>query len=599
MANDVTLFDGSSSFEGGVNSLKVTTIASERTPNGLARNELAWLVNATVRDGGITQRTGWQPRGTIHNGSAIFQGASIYEPDSANPYIMALIGGNTYEVDPDFLNQPINLTAAFPGTAMPVNSATLQANFCQGERFLVIQAGDNLTLPLFWDGNILRRSKGITNNAVAPGTPGVNEIPAATAMCYYQGRLWYAQFRTVSAGDIVDGPSGTLPYQFRDAILNVTENPLVVGGDGFTVPSNAGNIRALNFLATLDTALGQGNLMIFTRKSIYSLYVPITRAAWIAANSTQAPLMTVVQITNGAVNDRSIVSVNGDLFFQSLEPSIRSLISALRYFQQWANPPVSNNENRILQFVDRGLMRFGSGITFQNRLLQATLPTQKPQGVVHQAVLPLDFTPLSTLQQKLPPCWEGHYEGLSFLQLLEMDFGGRQRAFGIVLSRVDQSIQLWELTDAERFENGDNRVTWQIEFPAYTWGDETKLKKLTGAEFWIDKVFGDVEFTMEYRPDSDVCWHKWKTWRICSARNSCEDVNNPVCYPLTTYRESYRSTQTLPEPPDEDCEAATGRPAYIGYQMQPRMTIKGWCRIRSISLFGQLLERELHDNQVC
>lgn len=594
---DVTLFDGSSSFEGGVNSIKVTTIQSARTPNGLARNELAWLVNATVRDGGITQRTGWQPRGTIQPGKSIYQGASVYEPDSANPYIVALIGGNTYKVDPDFLSQPINLTAAFASTGMPASEP--QAYFCQGEKYLVIQAGDNVTKPLFWDGTTLRRSKGITNTAVAPGTPGINEIPAATAMAYYQGRLWYAQQRQVSAGDIVGGPSGTAGNQFRDAILNVTENPLVVGGDGFTVPSNAGNIRGLSFLATLDTTLGQGNLMVFTRKSIYSLYVPITRANWIAANSSNAPLMTIVQITNGSVNDRSIVSVNGDLFYQSLEPSIRSLISALRYFQQWANPPTSSNENRILEFVDRGLMHFSSGIEFDNRLLQLTLPTQKPQGVIHQAVLPLDFTPLSTLQKQLPPTWEGHYEGLDFLHLLQMDFGGRQRAFGIVLSRLDQSIQLWELTNAERFENGDNRVEWQIEFPAYTWGDETKLKKLVGAELWIDSIYGTVEFTLEYRPDSDVCWKPWKSWKVCSAKNSCEDVKNPVCYPLTGYGESYRSTQTIPNPPDENCESATGRPAYIAYQIQPRLTVKGWCRIRSITLFGDPVERQLYDNQVC
>lgn len=595
--NDVTLMDGSSDFSGGVNSLCVTTVQSERTPNGLPRNMTAWLVNATVRDGGITQRDGWQPRGTIAPGNAIYQGASVYEPDSANPYIMALIGGNTYQVDPDFLAAPINLTALFPGTAMPPTQPL--ANFCQAELFLVIQAGDNLTLPLFWDGTKLRRSKGITDTAVAPGTPGVNEIPAATAMAYYQGRLWYAQFRTVSAGDIVDGPSGTPEYQERDSVLEVTENPLVVGGDGFTVPSNAGNIRALSFLATQDTSLGQGNLLIFTRKSIYSLYVPVTRADWIAAGVNDAPLMTIIQITNGAVNDRSVVSINGDLFFQSLEPAIRPVIAALRYFQQWSNPPTSSNEDRILAFVNRALMRFGSGVTFDNRLLQATVPMQKPQGVIHQAILPLDFTPLSTLQKQLPPCWEGHHEGLDWLQLLEMDFGGLQRSFGIVLSRIDQSIQLWELIVGERFENGDGRVTWQIETPAWTWNDETKLKKLTGGELWIDSLYGTVDITVEYRPDSDVCWKSWKKFTICSPRNSCETVESPQCYPLSGFGESYRSTLTLPNPPDEACESATGRPAFIAYQVQVRLTIKGFCRIRSIMVFGQMMERELYQNLVC
>ena len=860
--NNPTIFDGSMDWSGGVNSLKVTTISSPRTPNGLARNELAWLVNGTVRDGGITPRSGCVYKGTIVPGSSLYQGASIYEPDGANPYIMALIGGNTYQIDPDFVVAPITLTAQFPGTAMPATQP--QANFAQGEEFLVIQAGDNVTLPLFWDGTTLRRSNGlssstppigsyslttpvawtvpaagqevtvtlsqpypgspgdvltwtaygtftvigstgntitlvtvnstVTGSTVLPATysvgvmpgvagavytvnvvsvfgpnpqavgntsqillaapyggnvgdtvnwigvgtyavlgvfgnyvafqavsnlqgaaqptgagqtwisippaspsgnvttqpttntsPAVNgdnqtlnigftapytgpgltndtiywigvgvfkllgvsaagttlsllgvhffnspggmpaqqpylfvesgpstapppttptpELPAATAMVYYQGRIWYAMGRTVSAGDIVGGPSGTPPYNFRDSILKVTENPLAIGGDGFSVPTNAGDIRGLSFFATLDTTLGQGNLIIFTRKSVYSLYVPITRADWIAASASNAPLMTVVQNTNGGVNDRSIVAQNGDLYFQSLEPSIRSLISALRYFQQWANPPTSSNENRILEFVNRSLMHFGSGIAFDNRLLQATLPIQKPQGCIHQAILPLDFTPLSTLNAQRPPNWEGHYEGLDFLQLLEMDFGGLQRAFAIVLSRLDQSIQLWEFVTGQTTDvqagGQEARITMQIEFPAFTAGDEDLLKRLTGAELFIDSVYGTVDFNLEYRPDFDTCWHAWKQWRICSPRNSCETVENPVCYPLTPFGESYRSSQTIPVPPQEDCESSTGRPAYIFYQCQPRLTVTGYCRIRGIRLFMEAMERELYAGLVC
>lgn len=72
--SDVTKVDGSLDFSGGVNSVKVTTIQSQQNPNGLARNELAWLDNATCRDGGITQRFGWLLNGQMHDGSALFQG---------------------------------------------------------------------------------------------------------------------------------------------------------------------------------------------------------------------------------------------------------------------------------------------------------------------------------------------------------------------------------------------------------------------------------------------------------------------------------------------------------------------------------------------
>src|SRR5215813_56804 len=83
----VTMADGSVDWSGGVDSVKVTTIQSSNNPNGLARNQLAWLDNGTVRDGGITQRNGWQFLGTIHKGDAIYQRGYLYDPFNANPYL--------------------------------------------------------------------------------------------------------------------------------------------------------------------------------------------------------------------------------------------------------------------------------------------------------------------------------------------------------------------------------------------------------------------------------------------------------------------------------------------------------------------------------
>lgn len=592
---DLIQLDGSLDFSGGVDSIKVTTIQSEQNPNGLARNQLAWLNNATVRDGGITQRTGWQDLAEIIDQSGFYQGGFMYQPrDGSNPYLLLVISGHLYMVIPD-LPSITNLSAQF-GLNLPATAA--HCYFCQAEEFLIIQAGDEKTLPLFWDGALLRQSKGITNQAVAPGTPGVNEIPAAAAMDYYMGRVWYAQGRQISGGDIVGGNSGTLAYSFRDAVLNVTENPLVLGGDGFTIPSQDGAIRAVFHTAQLDASLGQGTLYLGTRRAVYQLQVPVTRTGWIAANNNNQPLLTVAQLINGPVNDRAVVPINGDAYYQSIEPAIRSLAIATRFFTQAGNVALSSEVERIMQFSDRSLLSFASGVYFDNRLLQTALPIQRPQGVVHRALVPLDFVPMSSFGSELSPVWEGMYEGLEMYQLFTGDFGGLERAFAIVRSATDQSMHLWELTDADRFENGDNRVQWQIEFPSLTWGQEFLLKKLTGAELWVDKLFGEVIFKMEYRPDGDVCWHPWFEWKKCSARNSCEDVTNPVCYPLTMNRDSYQQSMGLPRPP-EDCQNVMGRPSYIGFQFQTRLTVKGWCRVRGLMLQAQSVERAQYSQLVC
>lgn len=690
------MVDGSISWEAGVNSIKPTTIASAHNPGGLARNELAWLVNGTVRNGGISPRSGWQPIFKIedwtpqmaamgsYNG---YQGGFLYDPSGSNkaptvtgantvtlktianpsavatmvpfapqplfppgiassfaipavgatvvattvlpyggsigqqfnfvgsgtlifevtaftsqvitpapvvglgtPYLIASIGGQIWMADPNGAG-PVNLST-LSGLSNPPNVE--HAYFCQGESFLVIQAGDGVTLPLFWDGVTLRRSKGL------PGS----ELPAAYAMVYYMQRIWYAygDLKTYVAGDIVGNKfSGTAAYNFTDSILKVTENPLAIGGDGFRLPSNAGNIRALAYPNNINASLGQGQLYIFTRKQVYALTVPVSRADWIAANSNNQPLQTVVQITNGSTGDRSIAAISGDLYYQTLQPAVASLVNAVRYFQQPGNIPISAPENRIIQYDDRSLLSLATGIEFDNRLIESALPKRLPQGVVHSAVLPLDFEPVSQPGSGAIPVWEGHLEGLDILQMFVGDFGGLQRAFALVVSRNDGSYFLWEITQRSLTENGDNRIVWQIETPAFTFGTEFELKKLVAGELWFDRLSGTAEIFVEYRTDGQACWTKWHAFKECSARDCLELI--PPCLPPTyppppALGQGYRDSITLPKPP-ESCDFQMGRPSTIGHQFQLRITIHGSLRMRGIFIHGTKVERKLYAKLTC
>src|SRR6516162_4881281 len=170
------LTDGSLNFQGGVDSLKPTTVATQANPHGLARNELAWLINATVRDGGISPRAGLESIYKLVDqadpalvGTTGYQGGFLYKPLGGNPYLIFSVGGVIYQADPAS-SAPINLSKKF-GLSNPPNVA--RAFFCQGERFLVIQAGDGVTLPLFWDGVTLRRSNGIIPPTAAASGPQV------------------------------------------------------------------------------------------------------------------------------------------------------------------------------------------------------------------------------------------------------------------------------------------------------------------------------------------------------------------------------------------------------------------------------------------
>jgi hypothetical protein len=307
-------------------------------------------------------------------------------------------------------------------------------------------------------------------------------------------------------------------------------------------------------------------------------------------------------LTSGWVNDRSIVSVNGDLFSQSLEPGIRSLQQSVRNFTQWGMTDLSANERRILQFVDRSLLRFSSGIFINNRLLQTSLPRQTPQGVVHDAVIPLDFIPISSFNQQRQPNWEGNWQSVPILQLSMGDFGGLERAFASVRSEVDGSLQLWELVETSRVDSGNNRIMFQVETPAFSFANSIgalELKKLVSAELWIDRLFGIIDVDFEYRPDSAVCWMPWARFKECSPQNTEETSSVPIGYGADM-GPCYRSTLVLPKPPETCAPCGTGRPSYIARQFQFRLTIKGSCRVRGIWALSEKVEEGMyHQKFVC
>lgn len=757
MSSDVRITTGAMDFSYGVDSSRVPLVQSQSNPNGLPKNALSWAVNADVRTGGIQQRFGQKALVRVHDGNALYQGGFLYDNShqGGNPYLMLSIAGRMYQVRVDTDNSVIDIT----GTNQ--DPATVEkAYFAQGEQFMVKQAGDGVTLPLFWDGTTLRRSNGKSQNlgitanpftspavglnvvvdltspftgttnqivlvydgtaytqyievipdnfytiknigatpttivnagtpvffpdgtlvgkllatftvpavgasvnvkvtpkyvgpalptsvkilgsefqitsvgTVDPGpnqvylvnindTPGnvipagtalvsVQELPAAQSMIYYMDRIWYSQNRKFTAGDIVGGTFGTVQYNFDDSILKVTENPLAVGGDGFSVPTAAGNIRALNYPIALDTSLGQGPLFIFTPKQIYSLTVPITRTDWIAAGSNNMPLVRVVQRNNGTVSDRSIVAVNGDLFFQSLDPAIRTYQMSLRYFgTSWANPPISNNINRIMNFQNRGLMHMASGMEFGGRMFQTVLPIQTPVGVAFTGLAVLDLDPITTLQNPKQPVWDGAFSGLDILQVFSGDFGGLERAFAVVRNRIDGSIWVWELTSGDRYDTNvdgqEVRVDMLVETPAFDWSEYPRsagggifeTKRLDGLDLWLDKIFGEVIVKVQFRPDEVSCWYDWGITKICAARTCAENVNTPDCYPVTPLGEQYRNPISFPTPIAPDCQPGNNRPVTIGYKFQLRIITKGWCRIRGFQVHAIKFDAPPFQNSIC
>lgn len=750
----VRIVESQQNWSAGVDSSKVPMFATQRDPSGLLPNQLSWAQNVSVRGGGISPRSGWHRLGAIPTGQ--LNDSAMYRAIDDYPHLIASIAGTIYKIEVDGEEPVITNLSTLSGLSNPSTSKGFMA---QGERFLVIQAGDYQTLPLFYDGVTLVRSRGMINSllddptftvpavgqpvlvtltspytgpnnalieiqgyqyrqvvfdqrysvsgnatanvsgfapcitgnfqvtlpagsvlyqpanptanitiaaestvdftlvnnvlANASGTdvfftsttippattyridnalstngctverinlqmtanalaaPGPNEVwlvnvndpragevvsvntdesqlPAAGPMFYYMGRFWLGFGQEYLAGDIVGSrDSGTGAYNFKDSILAVTENDYISEGGTFSVPAEAGNITAIFANNALDTATGQGVLLVSTASGIFSVNVPPNRADWIALTE---PIQRVAQLNFGVVSDRSVVVQNGDIFYRS-QLGIQSFIEAIRFFGQPGNKPISSEVERALNIDDPTMLENVSGISFNNRLLMTCLPAVSDYGTVFRGIVAMDFEPTSGLQVNTIPAWDGILEGLDILKLLEGDFGGEKRAFAIVRSRLTNELELWEITkDAESDENtfGESRVTWAFETPSFAFRDPNQLKELDSMRLWVDKLYGRADFTVYYRNDQNACWQFWNAWTQCAQRTDCEAPLTEACSVPTVYKQQYRAMMAMPKP-EAVCDPQSDRPTRQAYSFQLRIVIKGYCRVRGIFMYA--LER--------
>ena len=306
----------------------------------------------------------------------------------------------------------------------------------------------------------------------------------------------------------------------------------------------------------------------------------------------------------GSVGDRCVVPVNGDLFYQAMD-GVRSLAIAVRNFgrvgkcsnQQAGATGYSVQQSCLDAVCERHQFR-------QPHVADGRPVSDGQRGGSSGNYRCSTSILLGSMVDRLPPAWEGMYEGLDILQLTEADFGGLQRAFATWSASVTGNIDIWEFTTQDRWdsqvENDGDRVTWYLETPAYTWGDPFMLKKLDGLELWFDKMLGTVQFMVEYKVDQTPCWIPWHAWKQCVAKDCREDPEAVTCpeYPVQPYCEGFKATVSLPTPPSP-CEPNNARPSSEGYQFQIRLTIKGWCRLRGLRIYALPKVKAPYQNLVC
>lgn len=424
---------------------------------------------------------------------------------TANPFTMPSIGSSTV----------IDLSTPYTGSA--------------GQAVLIGGASYTITgIPSAAPGTALtvenlNATSGATVNSGAV-LFSVPELPPGRMGAYGMGHEAVCLIDGVSFiyGDADGGPSGSATYNYQDAILKTTENTFLSGGGTFRIPSSGEQITSMNFPALLNAALGQGPLQVGTPFSMFSNLVPTNRADWVALTN---PILPMSLIGTGPLSQDGTISVNSDTFFRSYA-GLNTLIMAVRQFNQpegnWGNTPISAEMNRVLVLDDQNLLQYGCAANFDNRFL-ATASSQLSagHGIYHQGLIALNLDPLSSMQGKLPACYDGLWTGLNILKLVTGTFSNINRTYAFVLNSASK-IEVWELLktgDATRRDNDVQDIQWAFETPVIFNPEarsETEwLLRLMNGQIYIRNIFGTVTIRVLWRPDYWPCWVDWFTTSVC------------------------------------------------------------------------------------
>jgi hypothetical protein len=484
------------------------------------------------------------------------------------------------------------------GTAFVMNvNSTAGMTAAGGDILTLTTGGQYLTLSVI-DGthvNVVNQSALPLNSNNPVGrqvlwsTQGV-QLPPGRMGVYVMGRnvMSLVDGRQFVISDQVGGSSGTQALDYRDAVLNITENTYLAGGGNFAVPGSVGDIRAIVATANLDASLGQGPALIITPFEVFSVNLPTDRLTW---QDIQNPILAVTALANGGLGQDSTISVNSDTLMRALD-GIRSLMLARKDFSTWGNTPISTEMARILPNDITTLLRYSSAVNFDNRMLMTCIPQSTARGVIFRGLVALNFDPISSLQGKAESVYDGLWTGLDILRIVKGEFTFKERCFAFTMNQVTQELELYEIlpsseATADNIDGGNIPITWSFETPLIFGEFQRQQEKptplrLQNGEFFVDDLKGRVDFQVYYRPDSDTCWHQWKTFSICQTPDTVEP--------------GYRQRVGLGQPPTEildpttgqmvnQCDS-TGKPFQNGFWHQLLIIVTGSCSIKNMRFGG-------------
>lgn len=327
--------------------------------------------------------------------------------------------------------------------------------------------------------------------------------------------------------------------------------------------------------------------------------LPVDRTIW---KDLSYPIQTVALVDQGNLSARGLININTDCWFRS-EQGIQSFIIARRNFGWgWGNTPMSDEVIKVLSQDTRGLLQFGSGCLFDNRLLFTCAPLWTEYGVVHNGVVALRFDNISTVASKTNPDWDGLWTSPQIFQLLRGRVNDEERCFAVCLG-ADNITQVWELLkdglyDFETVQYAApntklhvvaNRIISSFETRSFAFENSNgfEMKRLDTGDIQVEGLQGTVDFSVHFKPDQFPFWVCWHTWTECTTTDRC----STECPDLKNYQPGYRPKMMLPKATD-DCLPGVGTPANIGHEFSVCVQWIGKAKLKKIRLHAHRMVDE-------
>jgi len=336
---------------------------------------------------------------------------------------------------------------------------------------------------------------------------------------------------------VTSGGSGGFVSRFNAGedsdLLRFTENTYLNEGGALAPSGKVGRVKALAFLPVQDTATGQGDLIAFCERGAVTLAVSGPRDKWKDTEGFQRVLFDNIGTTS-----ESILSVNGDLFFRSLEGNgIRNYRNARAEAAGYGQTPISAEIDPILKQDTSWMLDNVSFAQFDGRLLMTCLPQRLPRRAANQTeadtyaaepiptifngVAVLDFQSTSAGRGKSAAVFDGVWTGIRIVKLIQGTFDGDPQCYAWCFHEDDtgRRIELWQVTKDDEYDTpveGPRVIHSGIVTGAMNFEDNMGLKKLIRCDLWFDDIGGgpDNEFncSLAYRPDDYPNFTTWQSF---------------------------------------------------------------------------------------